>query len=192
MDRRIIKTKRCLKAALVTILKEPKPFEKITVTELCEEAATSRITFYTHYSDKYDLLEDLFNDLNDEMLDCFNSLETKTNEEQDPVKTYENLLDAFLATFYNKFGFITVDLQENLDIILLYYRYLKRNMDKLGEHFTSKLVPKYDKTQINAFIALGLFGFIHAADHDKMSREEICRQARSLLVDLANSDIYLH
>ena len=39
------------------------PFERISVTELCTRADTSRITFYTHYSDKYALVDDIFMDM---------------------------------------------------------------------------------------------------------------------------------
>ena len=37
MDRRILKTKKCLKDALHTLLAQ-KPLEKITVTEICDAA----------------------------------------------------------------------------------------------------------------------------------------------------------
>lgn len=37
-------------------------FEKITVAELCRRGETSRITFYAHYSDKYELADELFSD----------------------------------------------------------------------------------------------------------------------------------
>ena len=48
MDKRILKTKRNLKQTLLSMMDE-KPFEKIGVTELCNRAETSRITFYTYY-----------------------------------------------------------------------------------------------------------------------------------------------
>ena len=50
-DKRIRKTKSHLRQTLVSMLDE-KPFEKITVKELCAASETSRITFYTHFSDK--------------------------------------------------------------------------------------------------------------------------------------------
>ena len=36
-----------------------KSFEKITVKSICENADISRITFYSHYDDKYDLVSDI-------------------------------------------------------------------------------------------------------------------------------------
>jgi AcrR family transcriptional regulator len=42
--------------ALLSLL-EQRPFESISVTEICEKAMVHRVTFYKHFQDKYDLLE---------------------------------------------------------------------------------------------------------------------------------------
>ncbi|MCL6573039.1 MAG: TetR/AcrR family transcriptional regulator [Bacillus sp. (in: Bacteria)] len=55
-DRRIIRTKRMIRDAL-TVLMEEKGFEGITVRDLTDRANINRGTFYLHYRDKYDLLE---------------------------------------------------------------------------------------------------------------------------------------
>lgn len=46
-DRRVIKTKKNLKATLIEMMGEI-PFEQISITELCKRAEISRITFFTH------------------------------------------------------------------------------------------------------------------------------------------------
>ena len=56
-DRRVIKTKKNLKATLIEMMGEIS-FEQISITELCKRAEISRITFYAHYSDKYALADD--------------------------------------------------------------------------------------------------------------------------------------
>lgn len=56
-DLRIIKTLESIDNALLDSLKK-KPFNKITVGMLCEKARINRTTFYKHYRDKYDLLDD--------------------------------------------------------------------------------------------------------------------------------------
>lgn len=61
-DKRITKTKKNLKYTLVDMLAE-QPFEKITITELCSRTEISRITFYSHYSDKYALVDEMFQDM---------------------------------------------------------------------------------------------------------------------------------
>ena len=72
-DRRVTKTKKNIRESFIKILSE-KPFDDITVTELCQEAGMSRITFYTHYSDKYELTEFLFNDLMETIEQDYKSL----------------------------------------------------------------------------------------------------------------------
>lgn len=57
-DIRILKTKRDLRAGIVSLLKN-RPFEKITVCDICEQSIINRMTFYKHYMDKKDLLEDV-------------------------------------------------------------------------------------------------------------------------------------
>ena len=57
-DARVRYTKMRIEEAFLTQL-EKKPVNRITVRELCEMAEINRATFYTHYADVYDLLEQL-------------------------------------------------------------------------------------------------------------------------------------
>ena len=57
MDKRIMKTRKGLKDALLCLLEEHS-FEEITVTEICEHARTGRLTFYKYYSDKNELMRE--------------------------------------------------------------------------------------------------------------------------------------
>src|ERR1700726_1735522 len=63
MDRRVLRTRDVLGDALMALIHE-KPFAEISVQEVLDRAQISRSTFYTHYSDKNDLLlsdaEDFF------------------------------------------------------------------------------------------------------------------------------------
>lgn len=54
-DFRVVKTTRRIQMALIKMLLH-KPFEKVTVTDLIKIAKISRRSFYVHYTDKYDLL----------------------------------------------------------------------------------------------------------------------------------------
>ena len=49
-------TKRALEASLKHLLLT-KPLDKITVTDICEDCGISRMTFYYHFKDIYDLVE---------------------------------------------------------------------------------------------------------------------------------------
>lgn len=62
-DRRSVRrTKRLLKSSLIDLL-QMKDITKISVSELAEAADINRGTFYLHYQDIYDLLDDLENDI---------------------------------------------------------------------------------------------------------------------------------
>ncbi len=54
-DSRIIKTRRSLVLAFLALLEE-KPYEDISINELCAKANVRRATFYKHYKDKIDFL----------------------------------------------------------------------------------------------------------------------------------------
>jgi AcrR family transcriptional regulator len=58
LDPRKKRTVKVLRAAMVELLKEQE-FSKITVQDISERAEVNRATFYDHYVDKYELLNDL-------------------------------------------------------------------------------------------------------------------------------------
>lgn len=61
-SRRTQMTKSMIRAALVELLDE-KPFERITIKELCERADVNRTTFYLHYSDQRSVMNDVKNEV---------------------------------------------------------------------------------------------------------------------------------
>ena len=54
-DARVRRTRDALGDALITLMQE-KPFDTITIQDVLDRAHVSRSTFYSHYSDKDDLL----------------------------------------------------------------------------------------------------------------------------------------
>ncbi len=58
LDRRVRKTRRQLKECLTRLLKEKK-IQDITVRELAEMADINRGTFYLHYKDVFDLMDQI-------------------------------------------------------------------------------------------------------------------------------------
>lgn len=57
-SRRTKMTRMLLKTALIELMQE-KPFKQITIKELCEKADLNRTTFYLHYNDQQDVLDDI-------------------------------------------------------------------------------------------------------------------------------------
>lgn len=56
IDRRTVRTKKMIRNALSELIEE-KGFNDISITDLTTRADINRGTFYLHYTDKYDLLE---------------------------------------------------------------------------------------------------------------------------------------
>ena len=76
-DLRILKTKASLYRGLMNLMKK-KSFEEINVSEICKESLINRSTFYDHFSDKYELIEYLMNDMRKELIKKLKK-STKTN-----------------------------------------------------------------------------------------------------------------
>lgn len=58
IDRRVLRTKEAIREAFISLI-EKKGFEALTVTDITMQANINRGTFYLHYRDKYDLLEQI-------------------------------------------------------------------------------------------------------------------------------------
>lgn len=61
IDRRTIYTKNAIKDALLVAL-DSKPFEKLGVTDICRIAEINRGTFYLHYGNLVDVLNEVLDD----------------------------------------------------------------------------------------------------------------------------------
>ena len=62
LDRRVRRTRERLNRALTELLME-KPMREITVRELTDRADVNRGTFYAHYTDLFDMLEQMENEV---------------------------------------------------------------------------------------------------------------------------------
>ncbi|WP_372344442.1 TetR/AcrR family transcriptional regulator [Streptomyces sp. KL116D] len=65
-DRRVRRTRRLLRDALVSLVLE-RGYAAVTVEDITERADLGRATFYSHYTDKDDLLDRVVTDLLDEL-----------------------------------------------------------------------------------------------------------------------------
>ena len=91
-DLRIVKTKKILFNSLLNLMKI-KNFEKIKISDICEEALVNRSTFYAHYDDKYELLIDLFEERKLSLLKDFEDNENKAFSKEYLMELLSILID---------------------------------------------------------------------------------------------------
>lgn len=80
IDRRTLYTKDVIKRAILE-LSNKKDFDKITVTQVCKIAEINRGTFYIHYIDLYDALDDILDDILENSSNIFEHLNIKNKGE---------------------------------------------------------------------------------------------------------------
>lgn len=91
VDRRVQYTKMVLKESFIKLLEE-KEITRISIKEICEEADINRATFYSHYSDQYDLLRQIENELLENINTYLSKIDQK-NKNRDDVLLAEKIFD---------------------------------------------------------------------------------------------------
>lgn len=89
-DRRVRRTKKAMYEALARLLSE-KPLGAISVREIAEYADINRGTFYLHYRDVYDMVEQL----QGEIFEKFNDIVGKYEPKKDTDELFPLLVNLF-------------------------------------------------------------------------------------------------
>ena len=126
-------TAKKMNDALITLL-ETKEFEYISIKEICHIANVNRSTFYLHYSNMNDLLEETIKSLNLSFNSHFNSRENEST-----IISKDNLEDLLLINDENLIPYLNF-IKENKNI----YKVLKNhpqlfNANKTYEQMFRKL-----------------------------------------------------
>ncbi len=79
-DLRTTRTYKLLKNALLELLSK-ESFDNIKVNDICNLAMVHRTTFYSHFADKYELLDYCINDIQKELLNDFEEKKYNTSKD---------------------------------------------------------------------------------------------------------------
>ena len=188
-DKRITKTKKNLKNAMITMLGE-KDFEHITITELCRAAEISRITFYSHYSDKYALLDEIFDDMLKLGTEDYYRRQRENNPTGRLAAGYVNMLDAILQLYSDRSDFFRhTDPEKNPYLASRLYSIVLETVEQHTLHVKKRMRLKYSPKKIAGFVCFGMFGFVNESREENTPMNELLPQARVLLTDLIRSGI---
>jgi AcrR family transcriptional regulator len=176
-DRRVKYTKMVLKESFIKLLKE-KDISKITIKEICDDADINRATFYAHYSDQYDLMRKIENELFDNIDE---SLSGYMSDHTD-----FNLIEALIQIFDY--------IKENAELckLLLCERgdinFQKRVMTLVYDRYINDLtksgdITKEDAEYFHAYTVTGCIGVIQKWLNDDMKKST--KYMAELVVKLA-------
>lgn len=181
LDLRIVKTKNNLYNALLELMKE-KSFEEIKVSDICSKALINRSTFYSHYEDKYELLEDLIKDLKESLSNDLKKNTTISNTKEyylEMIKLFLNNIEekrnSYLAIAINNRNSILTDILYdviNKDII----EHLHKNYTNEKEVPLSIVANFY----LGAVISIGLSWIQNI---NKYTKEEMLNYLNILIPD---------
>ncbi len=188
-DKRIIKTKRSLKTAMIQML-EREDFEHISITELCRTADVSRITFYSHYNDKYALVDDIFDDMLRDGMEDYYTRQRENNPSRRLAAGYVNMLDSILELYYRRFDFFQhTNPEKNPYLASRLYSIVLEMVEIHTSHLKKRLKLKYSPKKIAGFVCYGLLGFVNESHEENTPLEQIGQECRQLLTDLLKSGI---
>ena len=132
-DRRVKYTIAALKDALVQLMQK-EHISKISVKSLCEYADVNRSTFYSHFSDQYDLLHYI----GEEVLDIIKrQLESQGFEDNRPISV--QVLCRILEYARKNANLFKALLGENCDLMI------QRELINFSQFVSFSLNKKYDK-----------------------------------------------
>lgn len=185
-DKRIVRTKAQFRQALIALLAQ-KSFEQITVKALCDQAGITRITFYAHYADKYELAEDVFQEMIVLGTQEYLQLQRENNPGDDPILGYCNVLDAILDLYTARFDFFRhTSPAENPYLSSSFFSHVLDIVEDHAHKASVHLIPRYQVRAITAFLCFGLGGFI---TENSVPDDAARQQARTILRDILSSDI---
>lgn len=189
-DKRIQKTRQKLQQALTALLAET-PFERLNVTELCVRAGVSRITFYANYADKYALVQERLDTLQQAAADAFSRRQEITNPSGEPAASCRNLLDAYLEAQSEESALLSsAALENNAYLAFAYYASIVRGAEMLGAPYLAQLRPRYPAAMVADMLCMGLWGFARTALCEGVSPDELCAQMHSLLEGQLRGELF--
>lgn len=169
-DLRYIKTEKIIKESFKKCVEE-NGFEKVTVSMICEEGLISRNAFYLHFTDKYDLLDRLFDEFRASLLKIYGPSITESVEKNDVFTSTRLYAEAML---------------ENRDDFLFLIKCSRDRMDEVIKEIiidypNKKTIPDYEKicekieVQLNIrymFTAMVAYTELWFNNFDKIQKDE--------------------
>lgn len=163
-DLRVIRTKQSIKRAFINLLNK-KQYNKVTIQDIAEEAMINRNTFYLHYQDKDDMLDQLTSDALSKIKESMNAKEHLRTLDAVSYEDLRQLITGLFIILQEDIAFYQVVLgDESIPYLAIKFSHL------IKSHMTSGLekdtVFKQEKRVLDKrtiyieYMATGLIGII--------------------------------
>lgn len=191
-DMRTRRTKKALKKAITKLMLN-EAIETISVTDICIEADINRVTFYTHYQDKYELLHELLHDIA-ELIDRENQIFYHQNKTGDILKDYTNMIShsIYKICFQNKLLIKSLNNHENSVFLKMVEDIIVKEGLKTINSINDMVNYKFPNNFIIQFL-LGGFSkliFDYALVEKDLSEKEFFEYFDKLFYSLLKSEIF--
>ncbi len=178
-DLRIKRTYKLLKEALFELLSK-KSFDEIKVVDICELAMVHRTTFYSHFSDKYELLEYCINDVEQELTEKIsNNIYSNTEE------FYTNLIINVIEYISDKKKLFKNIIKNNLNssIISIFNRTCVNYIKSVQEEDKVKKVQDIPIEIIAQFYSGAVMSTIvwWLESNSKLTEKELCKYIADMI-----------
>lgn len=159
-DRRVRKTKKLLRQGLAKLM-ENKSINEITVKELVDEIDINRSTFYLHYTDIFDMLAKIEDELMDEIMDIIT-----------PITPFTEGSSSTMDGAYSHLAKLFTMLSNNSDICkalcgphgdMAFINRIEEYIANLSTQYTNHLFPtdlENDLKYIHSYCITGCVGMV--------------------------------
>lgn len=184
IDPRIIRTRKLIMESFIQLL-EKKSFKKITIQDITSEAQINRATFYHHFVDKFELLENV---TREELME--NVLQELANNEEFNEEMLKNVflsITKFLMSLSLRCQKSYYDLTVNIEALI------KKELENIFNQVLSKQFPdesKEKKRITSTMLSWMIYG--SAIDwqlHSNKSPEEYFELANASIKQIVMNDI---
>lgn len=188
-DRRVIRTRRDLRAAMNELLQK-KSFDKININDICTLAMVNRMTFYNHYKDKYELLRDVILELRETILQKTQELRPQISVNSHPIIYFETLTRAITDELLLRKNII-VALINNETSLTMFSEILKKSFYNLYAMIAKQYKPRYPISMIS----VGITGMLSALFKEWLifrpeeNKESFLRETNNFFRELFSSNI---
>lgn len=179
-DHRVRITKKLIRHALTDLMRN-KPIQNISVKELCEKAGINRGTFYAHYEDIYDLM----NQIEQELLDDFVQVLAPIYLDADKGHFLRNVCKGIFRLLQENSDICTVLLGEHSDKSFMdtLLRYGRDSYLAAYPQYFEKATP-LQLEYFYAFISNGCIGMVRywLAEGMRVSSDEVAHMAEEFML----------